>query len=197
MATTIKIKRSTGTSAPGSLSAGELAYTGGSGTSSNNGSRLFVGNPADNSVLVIGGKYFADLLDHTHGTLTASSAIIADSNSKVDKLLVDNIRIGNTDNQIDTSSGDLTLAPTGNLIITHGGTIDLSAQANSVTLLDNSATALDFKEGSTSYLKLVTTNSGEKVVIGQDATFADDVSLISDAAVLNFGADNDLSLIHI
>ena len=76
--------------------------------------RLFVGNPADNSVLVIGGKYFADLLDHTHGTLTASSAIIADSNSKVDKLLVDNIRIGNTDNQIDTGSGALTLAPTGN-----------------------------------------------------------------------------------
>ena len=197
MATTIKIKRSTGTSAPGSLSAGELAYTGGSGTSSNNGSRLFVGNPADSSVLVIGGKYFADLLDHTHGTLTASSAIIADSNSKVDKLLVDNIRIGNTDNQIDTSSGALTLAPTGNLIITHGGTIDLSAQANSVTLLDNSATAIDFKEGSTSYLKLVTTNSGEKVVIGQDATFADDVSLISDAAVLNFGADNDVNLTHV
>ena len=31
MATTIKIKRSTGTSAPSSLTAGELAYTGGAG----------------------------------------------------------------------------------------------------------------------------------------------------------------------
>ena len=52
MATTIKIKRGTGTSAPGSLSAGELAYTGGSGTSGNSGSRLFIGNPADGSVSV-------------------------------------------------------------------------------------------------------------------------------------------------
>ena len=168
MATTIKIKRSTGSSAPSSLSAGELAYTGGSGTYSNSGSRLFVGNPADNSVLVIGGKYFADLLDHTHGTLTASSAIIADSNSKVDKLLVDNIRIGNTDNVIDTSSGTLTIAPVGNLIITHGGTVDLSGQANEVTILDNNAAAFEIKEGSTSYFKLVTTNSSEKILLGKE-----------------------------
>jgi len=35
MATTIKIKRSTGTSAPSSLTAGELAYTGGAGTKGN------------------------------------------------------------------------------------------------------------------------------------------------------------------
>ena len=34
----LKSKGPTGTSAPGDLSAGELAYTGGSGTSSNNGS---------------------------------------------------------------------------------------------------------------------------------------------------------------
>jgi len=197
MATTIKIKRSTGSTAPSSLSAGELAYTGGSGTYSNGGSRLYVGNPADGANLVIGGKYFADALDHAPGTLTASSAIIVDSNSKIDQLLVDNIRIGTTDNQIDTSSGALTLAPVGSLIITHGGTIDLSGQANSVTLLDNSATAIDFNEAGTSYLKLVTTNDAEKVVVGKDATFANDVSLISDSAVLNFGADDDVSLTHV
>ena len=197
MATTIKIKRSTGSTAPSSLSAGELAYTGGSGTYSNGGSRLYVGNPADGANLVIGGKYFADALDHAPGTLTASSAIIVDSNSKIDQLLIDNIRIGTTDNQIDTSSGALTLAPAGSLIITHGGTIDLSGQANSVTLLDNSATAIDFNEAGTSYLKLVTTNDAEKVVVGKDATFANDVSLISDSAVLNFGADDDVSLTHV
>jgi len=197
MATTIKIKRSTGSTAPSSLSAGELAYTGGSGIYSNGGSRLYVGNPADGANLVIGGKYFADALDHAPGTLTASSAIIVDSNSKIDQLLVDNIRIGTTDNQIDTSSGALTLAPAGSLIITHGGTIDLSGQANSVTLLDNSATAIDFNEAGTSYLKLVTTNDAEKVVVGKDATFANDVSLISDSAVLNFGADDDVSLTHV
>lgn len=194
MATTIKIKRSTGSSAPSSLSAGELAYTGGSGTYSNSGSRLFVGNPADGSNLIIGGKYFTDALDHAPGTLTASSAIIVDSNSKIDNLLVDNLQLnGNTI----TATGALNLTASGNIVLSHNGTLDLSAQSNSITMLDNNAAAVDFNEGGTSYLKLVTTDSSEKVVIGKDTTFANDVSLISDAAVLNFGADSEVNLTHV
>src|SRR5210317_511695 len=197
MATTIKIKRSTGTSAPSSLVAGELAYTGGAGVQGGSGSRLFVGNPADGANLVIGGKYFTDMLDHVHGTNTASSALIVDSSKKINEILSGNIVITGSTDTISTSSGALTIAPTGSLVITHGGTIDLSGQANSVTLLDNSATAIDFNEAGTSYLTIVTTNGGEKVVIGQDTTFADDISLISDSAIINFGADNDVSLTHV
>lgn len=197
MATTIKIKRSTGTSAPSSLTAGELAYTGGAGAQGGAGSRLFIGNPADGSNLIIGGKYFTDMLDHVHGTNTASSALIVDSNKKINELLSGNIVVTGSSNTISTSSGALTIAPTGSLVITHGGTVDLSGQANSVTLLDNSATAIDFNEAGTSYLTIVTTNGGEKVVVGQDTTFADDISLISDSAVINFGADNDVSLTHV
>ena len=197
MATTIKIKRSTGTSAPSSLVAGELAYTGGAGAQGGSGSRLFIGNPADGANLIIGGKYFTDMLDHVHGTNTASSALIVDSNKKINELLSGNIVITGSSNTISTSSGALTIAPTGSLVITHGGTVDLSGQANSVTLLDNSATAIDFNEAGTSYLTIVTTNGGEKVVVGQDTTFADDISLISDSAVINFGADNDVSLTHV
>lgn len=197
MATTIKIKRSTGTSAPSSLTAGELAYTGGAGAQGGSGSRLFIGNPADGSNLIIGGKYFTDMLDHVHGTNTASSALIVDSNKKINELLSGNIVVTGSSNTISTSSGALTIAPTGSLVITHGGTVDLSGQANSVTLLDNSATAIDFNEAGTSYLTIVTTNGGEKVVVGQDTTFADDISLISDSAVINFGADNDVSLTHV
>ena len=197
MATTIKIKRSTGTSAPSSLSAGELAYTGGAGVQGGSGSRLFVGNPADGANLVIGGKYFTDMLDHVHGTNTASSALIVDSSKKINEILSGNIVITGSTDTISTSSGALTIAPTGSLVITHGGTIDLSAQANSVTLLDNSATAIDFNEAGTSYLTIVTTNGGEKVVVGKDTTFANDISLISDSAVINFGADDDVSLTHV
>ena len=197
MATTIKIKRSTGTSAPSSLVAGELAYTGGAGVQGGSGSRLFVGNPADGANLVIGGKYFTDMLDHVHGTNTASSALIVDSNKKINELLSGNIVITGSSDTISTSSGALTIAPTGSLVITHGGTIDLSGQANSVTLLDNSATAIDFNEAGTSYLTIVTTNGGEKVVVGKDTTFANDISLISDSAVINFGADDDVSLTHV
>ena len=88
MATTIQIKRSTGTSAPGSLAAGELGVTFGTGTQSNLGDRLFIGDGS--TVDVIGGKFFSDMLDHTQGTLTASSALTADSNKAIDDLIVGN-----------------------------------------------------------------------------------------------------------
>ena len=88
MATTIQIKRSTGTSAPSSLSAGELAVTFGTGTQSNLGDRLFIGDGS--TVDVIGGKFFSDMLDHTQGTLTASSALTVDSNSALSDLNIGN-----------------------------------------------------------------------------------------------------------
>ena len=88
MATTIQIKRSTGTSAPSSLAAGELAITLGTGTQSNLGDRLFIGDGS--TVDVIGGKFFSDMLDHVQGTLTAGSAITVDGNKAVDDLIVGN-----------------------------------------------------------------------------------------------------------
>ena len=191
MAQTIKIKRSTGSSLPGSLSAGELAYTGGSGTQANNGSRLLIGNPADGSILVIGGKYFADMLDHAGGTLTASSAIIVDANSKIDSLKSGNIVVTGSTDTISTSSGNLTIAPTANLVITHGGTIDLDGQANEILIPDNQASAVNFTESTNSYLKLVTTNGSESVNIGKD------LKIITDGDAITFGADSEVSLTHV
>ena len=161
MAQTIKIKRSINTSAPGSLGAGELAY-------SSNSNKLFIGHPSTEAVTAIGGALYVEMLDHTAGTLTADSAIIVDSNSKINELKSGNIVVTGSSNTISTSSGNLTIAPTSSLVITHGGTVDLSGQANSITMPDNNAAAVDFNEGGTSYLKFVTTNSGEKVVVGKD-----------------------------
>lgn len=190
MAQIIKIKRSTTTATPATLSAGELAY-------SEDSRKLFIGRPNDGAVIDIAGELYTDMLDHTAGTLTASSAIIVDADSKIDQLLTGNISITGSTNTIATGTGNLTIAPAGNLVITHGGTIDLSGQANEVTLPDNQASAVNFTESTNSYLKFVTTNLAEAVVIGQNATFANDVSLISDGAILNFGADSDVNLTHI
>lgn len=159
MAQTILIKRSTGTATPGSLTAGELAYSDAS-------DKLFIGAPADAAVTTIGGKVFMDMLDHTAGTLAASSAIIVDSNSKIDKLLTGQMRINNTAGQIDTSGGNLVLAPAANLVI-NAGTLAFSNQATEFSIIDNSATALTITEGSNSYLKFVTTNSAEKIIAGK------------------------------
>lgn len=96
MATVIQIKRSSATSAPATLKLGELAYTFGTGTQGNNGDRLFIGeggvdgNGDANNVTVIGGQYFSDMLDHVAGTLTGSSALIADSNLAIDQVIVGN-----------------------------------------------------------------------------------------------------------
>ena len=88
MAVNIQIKRSTGTTAPGSLADGELAYTHGTGTQGNNGDRLFIGDGS--TVNVIGGQYFVEKLDHVDGTLTAASAVTADANSAVDNFIIGN-----------------------------------------------------------------------------------------------------------
>jgi len=96
MATIIQIKRSTGTSAPSSLKLGELAYTYGTGTQGNLGDRLFVGEGGvdgdgnANNITVIGGQYFTDQLDHAQGTLTASSALLVDSNKAIDEIFIGN-----------------------------------------------------------------------------------------------------------
>ena len=96
MATIIQIKRSSGSSSPATLKQGEMGLTFGAGTQANLGDRLFIGtgsvdsNGNATSIDVIGGKYFADLNDHAHGSLTANSTIIVDANKAIDEIIVGN-----------------------------------------------------------------------------------------------------------
>jgi hypothetical protein len=118
MASIIRIKRSTTAGNPATLAAGELAYSGLGNNDSNGGDRLYLGlgtetNGNAASHLVIGGKYFTDLLDHTRGTLTASSAIVTDANSTIDNLKVDNLDLnGNTISSTD-ANGNIVFDPNG------------------------------------------------------------------------------------
>lgn len=112
------------TTAPSNLKTGELAYSYVAGTQANNGDRLYIGTGAEtggvaSSVDVIGGQYFTNLLDHVHGTLTPSSAIITDSNNKINALNVDNLKLdGNTLSSTNTN-GNIIIDPagTGKLIL--------------------------------------------------------------------------------
>jgi len=96
MATIIKIKRTTGATAPSGLNQGELAYVYDTGATSTgaggNGHRLYIGDPTStsNTPKLIGGQYFVDLLNHTPGTLTSGSALITDSNNAIDDLYIGN-----------------------------------------------------------------------------------------------------------
>ena len=111
MASIIRVKRSTGTSAPGTLNFGELGLTVGVGTHGNKGGRVFAGDNSSNPQ-EIGGRYFTDLLSIEPGkvagqinpTTGANGFVpILDSARKVDQWNVDNLRLdGNIISSTDT-----------------------------------------------------------------------------------------------
>ena len=96
MASIIRIRRSTGSTAPTSLSYGELAYTVGLALTSNSGGRLFIGDENE-QVLTIGGRYYTDLflepgkVAGQENRTTAPNGFIAwlDEDRKVDEWNVD------------------------------------------------------------------------------------------------------------
>jgi len=162
----IQIKRSTTTVAPSTLAQGELAY-------SDQTSKLFIGSATNGTILTIGGKIYVDMLDHTAGVLTASSAIVVDSNKKIDNLIVDNIDLnGNT---ISSTTGNLVLSPSSNLVI-NSSSVDISAQATEFKVLDGSSTAFTISEDTNNYITIDTTNSSEKIVFNKQLSLGLDGS---------------------
>jgi hypothetical protein len=74
MAQTIQIKRSTSTTTPSSLSAGELAY---SGKSDSN--KLFIGHPdGTTGPVAIGGQYYTGVIDGAASANTAGKLVVRD-----------------------------------------------------------------------------------------------------------------------
>jgi hypothetical protein len=122
----IRVKRSGSSGSPSALAQGEMAYSFLGGTQSNGGDRLYIGTGTETggvaaNIEVIGGKYFTGMLDHVPGTLTASSALIVDANSKLDNFNVDNINInGNTISSTD-ANGNIVLDPNGTGVVDVSG----------------------------------------------------------------------------
>lgn len=110
------------TSAPSNLKTGELAYSYVAGTQANNGDRLYIGTGTESggvasSVDLIGGKYFTGLLDHVHGTTTASSALIVDANKHVTELNIGSLALeasGGSGQVVTSISTSTTLAGASN-----------------------------------------------------------------------------------
>ena len=155
----IKIKRSTGTAAPGSLNAGELAFTGGGGTQGNNGQRLFIGDPANsNAVTVIGGNYFTNLMDHALGTTTASSALLVDANKSTSELRTAALYLGTSgsDTQVAATAAELnimdggtsatstTLADADRVVVNDGGTMKQVALTDFETYFESALDTLSY-----------------------------------------------------
>ena len=121
MASIIRVKRSTGTNAPGTLNFGELGLTIGVGTHGNKGGRLFAGDNSSNPQEV-GGRYFTDLLSIGPGLVagqanptTAANGFVAilDSNRKVDEWNVDDLRLDGRTLSSQTTDAHIAINPNG------------------------------------------------------------------------------------
>jgi hypothetical protein len=140
MAAIIRIKRSGVQGNPSILGQGELAYSYFNGAG---GDRLYIGTgPELNgdavNHTVIGGSHYVNLLggegDTPFGQLTPNTAIIVDSDGKVNEFKVDDLVFDG--NVVSTVSGDIVFTPAGN--------VDLSG-----TRITNLAEPIDSSDGAT------------------------------------------------
>jgi hypothetical protein len=195
MSSTIKIKRSEVSGNPSVLAAGELAYSGLPDNGSNGGDRLYIGigtetngNAANH--VVIGGKYFTDMLNHVKGVLTANSAIVVDGNSKIDHLIVDNIDInGNTISATDTN-GNLVLKSNGSGRVSINGNYSLpnaDGTAGQILVTDG-AGSVTFQSAPSSSFN-ITGNSGSDVF-----NTGENLNVVGTDAISTSVTDNSISI---
>ena len=103
------------------------------------------------------------------------------------------ITTGGTTAATFNASQALTLS--GNLLIPNAGTIGSAGQTNAISISSGGVVAIADGTESTSASNGALTVVGG-VGIGKDLSVGDDLRLISDSAVLSFGADSDTTLTH-
>ena len=144
---TIKIKRSSTSIAPQLLNTGELAYTFGTGSISNQGGRLFVGGMGANSDLlstaaapiVIGGKYFTDIIDAATDAGTFGTLVKRDGTNTAFLNITGNVTGNLTGNSTGVHTGNVTGNLTGNSTGFHTGDVkgDIYAADGTSKVLEN------------------------------------------------------------
>ena len=168
--TVIITKYSTGTGSPATnaLAVGEQAY-------SFSSDKLFIGETSGSDVVarIIGGQLYTDMMDHAAGTLTASSAIIVDANSKIDHLIVDNLDI-NLNSIISTNSnGNINLTPNGSGYVVLDGLNYPRADGSASQFLQTDGSGnLTFATVISSFTVAAESGTADVVNTGETLTFA-------------------------
>jgi hypothetical protein len=138
MASILRIKRSELSGNPAVLGAGELAYSALPNNGSNGGDRLYIGTgteSAGNAVnhVVIGGKYFTDMIDAATATKTAGTLVKRNAQGAAYLDIVGNV-LGNVTGDISGNfTGDITGNVTGNVTGDVTGNLTGNVNGNAAT----------------------------------------------------------------
>ena len=147
MASSIKIKRSDTGGNPSVLGAGELAYSGLTDNGSNGGDRLYIGMgtvTAGNAVnhVIIGGKYFTDMITAATNVNTASTLVKRDASGNFTANVITAAILGNASTASTWASGR-TLSLSGDITYTSpsfDGSGNVTAAATLATVNANVGT---------------------------------------------------------
>ena len=186
--TSIKIKRSTTTSSPASLAAGELAYSYLSNT-------IFIGSPAGTGVVNIGGQYYTSQIDSATNSPTGGTLVRRDAGGNASFSYISGNLIGTitgnansasqfaTDRYINISGGDV--VATAQL---YNGTANATLSASLSTVSGLSAGTY----GGTTTVPIVTVAANGRVMaIANSATIATSLNIQGDTGTdtINLATD--------
>jgi len=168
--TVIITKYSTGTGSPATnaLAVGEQAY-------SFSSDKLFIGETSGSDVVakIIGGQLFTDMMDHTAGTLTASSAIITDASNKIDHLIVDNLDFNLNHITSTNTNGNINITPHGSGSVVIDGLSHPTADGTASQFLQTDGSGnLSFATVVSSFTVAAESGTADVVNTGETLTFA-------------------------
>jgi len=197
----IRIKRSTGVTAPSSLELGELAVTiqaGVAGSYGNSGGRLFVGNASGNPV-EIGGEYYAGMLDHEPSVVTPNSAVIVGSLGTVNNWYVSGITTSEVTqfNSMNATSSRVSISTVTSHLYPANATIsnalNVSGLSNLGAVNATNLTLTDFLSaaGVSTFLSSVSIGAG--ITVAGIATVTGNLSVGSSVIVGSSGTEAHIS----
>ena len=209
MAANIKIKRSELVGNPPVLGAGELAYSSLLGTSSNGGDRLYIGTGSETlgdavNHVVIGGKYFTDMITAATNANTASAIVKRDASGNFSAGTISANLTGNVTGNVSGTALSITGVYAGTLTSAQittalgytpgstGGTVTSVAALTltSTAAADVSSTVADSTTAAVITLNIPTASASSRGALspGDFSTFNSKLGSVS-IAIANSGTD--------